>query len=84
MGQLLHEVNDSVYFIVDEGLFILLKTDDHTGYFDEKGIVSMLAKAIKTGGDTSDLDTALSILRSYQHRLQSPELNFIPANGGLF
>ncbi len=84
MGQLLHEVNDSVYFIAGEGFFVHLNTDDYNGYYGLEGIECLLVEAINKGLDTTVLDSALSILRSYKFRMDSSGQLFIPAKGGIF
>ncbi len=66
------ELNDSVYFIAEEGVFILLHSDRYQGYYDIRGVQSLIVRAQSADDDTSELDSALAILRIYNNDFLSP------------
>ncbi len=78
MGTLLHEINDSVYLINGEGLYIDLQTEKYQGLYDLKGIDALMYKALKDGEDIKVLEDARSILRAYRQRMTAPYDLLIP------
>ncbi len=72
------ELNDSVFFMNGEGLYIELDTSGHSGYYDIRGIEALLVKAMQTGESTDELEEARSTLQAYHYRMGEPSNTLIP------
>ena len=71
---MMKEANDSIYAISGEGLFCLVRRETGPGYFDTRGLESLILSERAHGQDTEELEQNLFTLRKYNRALIRPEV----------
>ena len=71
---MMKEANDSIYVIPGEGLFCLVRRETGPGYFDTRGLESLILSERALGQDTEELEQKLFTLRKYNHALFCPDV----------
>ena len=70
---MMKETNDSIYAIPGEGLFCLVRRETGPGYFDTRGLESLILSERALGQDTEELEQKLFTLRKYNRALFCPD-----------